>query len=66
MRVVESVIKSEGEPRISVQLEQVLAMLLQPGSYQSGQRRSEMTRHELLRRPIDPVPPGRGSVDSTR
>ena len=46
MRVVESVIKSEGEPRISVQLEQVLAMLLQPGSYQSGQRRSEMTRHE--------------------
>src|SRR5262249_7915153 len=46
MRVVESVIKSEAEPRISVQREQVLAMLLLPGSYQSGLRRSEMTRHE--------------------
>src|SRR5215510_9472777 len=46
MRVVESVIKSEGEPRISVQHEQVLAMMLQPGSYQSGLRRSELTRHE--------------------
>jgi AraC family transcriptional regulator len=46
MRVVESVIKSEGEPRISVQREQVLAMMLQPGSYQSGLRRSELTRHE--------------------
>src|SRR5215470_5313037 len=46
MRVVESVIKSEGEPIISVQREQVLAMMLQPGSYQSGLRRSELTRHE--------------------
>jgi AraC family transcriptional regulator len=46
MRVVESVIKSEGEPRISVQREQVLAMMLQPGAYQSGLRRSELTRHE--------------------
>src|SRR5262249_31147167 len=46
MRVSVNVIKSEVEPRISVQREQVLAMLLQPGSYESGLRRSEMTRHE--------------------
>lgn len=46
MRVGVNVIKSEAEPRISVQREQVLAMVMQPGSYESGLHRSEMTRHE--------------------
>jgi AraC family transcriptional regulator len=46
MRVGVNVIKSEVKPRISVRRKQVLAMMLQPGSYESGLRRSEMTRHE--------------------
>src|SRR5262249_12300512 len=49
MRVVENVIKTEEEPRICVQCEQVLAMMLQPGSYESGLRRSENDQARVLR-----------------
>jgi AraC family transcriptional regulator len=52
MRVGVNVIKSKAEPRISVQREQVLPMMLQPGSYESGLGRSEMTRHECYAREL--------------
>src|SRR5215469_1013964 len=46
MRVVVDVIEFEVEPKISVQRDQILTMVIQLGSYESGLRRPEMTRHE--------------------
>ena len=46
MRVCVDVIEFEVEPKISVQRDQILTMVIQLGSYESGLRRPEMTRHE--------------------
>ena len=46
MRVGVDVIEFEVEPKISVQRDQILTMVIQLGSYESGLRRPEMTRHE--------------------
>jgi AraC family transcriptional regulator len=46
MRVAVNRFESEIEPRISLQHSQVLAMMLRPGSFESGERRSEMTKYD--------------------
>jgi len=46
MRVGVDVIEFEVEPKISLQRDQILTMVVQLGSYESGLRRPEMTRHE--------------------
>src|SRR5215469_570942 len=46
MRVGVDVIEFEVEPKISLQRDQILTMLIQLGSYESGLRRPEMTRQE--------------------
>jgi AraC family transcriptional regulator len=46
MRVAVNVFESQTEPRISVQQAQILAVVLRPGSFESGERRSEMTRYD--------------------
>ena len=46
MRVGVDVIEFEVEPKVSVQRDQILTMVIQLGSYESGLRRPEMTRHE--------------------
>jgi AraC family transcriptional regulator len=45
MRVAVNLFEPETEPHISVQQAQVLAVALRPGSFESGERRSEMTRY---------------------
>ena len=44
MKVSVDTLESRTEPDMLVHEEQVLAMLLRPGSIESGQRRFEMTR----------------------
>jgi Transcriptional regulator containing an amidase domain and an AraC-type DNA-binding HTH domain len=46
MRVAVNLFEPEIEPHISVQQAQVLAVALRPGSFESGERRSEMTRYD--------------------
>jgi len=46
MRVAVNLFEPETEPHISVQQAQVLAVALRPGSFESGERRSEMTRYD--------------------
>jgi AraC family transcriptional regulator len=46
MRVAVNVFESQTEPCISVQQAQILAVVLRPGSFESGERRSEMTRYD--------------------
>jgi AraC family transcriptional regulator len=48
MRVAVNRFESETEPRISIQEAQILAVVLRPGSFESGERRSKMIRYDCF------------------